>query len=99
MALLLTGFTPGIVGETVDLGTGIGTTIHDVVVLLSEIMGKESLLEFGSIPDRLYEYPQIADIARTITLINFHPEWSLREGLSKTVEWYRAQINNKLMEA
>lgn len=94
MALLLTGFKPDLAGEVVDLGTGIGTTIHDAVQIITEIIDTPKYPEFGAIPDRLYEYPQIADIAKTKDLIGFQPNWSLREGLELTIAWYRSQINN-----
>lgn len=90
MGLLLTGFKPGMVGEVVDLGTGIGTTIYDTVQLITEIIGTPLSAAFGSIPDRLYEYPQIADIAKTTDLLEFRPNWSLQEGLEVTIEWYRS---------
>ena len=94
MALLLTGFKPGLSGEVVDLGTGIGTTIFDAVRIIGEILQTAHTPVFGAIPDRLYEYPQIADIANTYDLIGFRPNWSLREGLELTINWYYSQIKN-----
>jgi UDP-glucose 4-epimerase len=93
MALLLTGLKPGLTGEVIDLGTGIGTTIYDAVQLIMEIIESPHHAKFGAIPDRLYEYPQIADIAKTKDLIGFEPNWSLREGLTSTIAWYRSQID------
>ncbi len=90
MGLLLTGFKPGIVGELIDIGTGAGTTIHDAVNLVAELLGTSVEPLFGAMPDRLYEYPQIADMEKTADLLGYRPVWSLREGLGSTIEWYRS---------
>ena len=39
MGLLLNGFKPGIAGELIDIVTGVGTTIHDAVNLVVELLG------------------------------------------------------------
>jgi nucleoside-diphosphate-sugar epimerase len=90
MGLLLTGFKPGIVGELIDIGTGVGTTINDVVNLIVELLGTSVEPLVGAMPDRLYEFPQIADIEKTVDLLEYRPTWSLREGLESTIEWYRS---------
>ena len=90
MGLLLVGIKPGIEGELIDLGTGKGTTISDTIRLIVDLM--ESPIEplFGAVPDRQFEYPQIADIEKTTNLLGFRPNWSLREGMEETIEWYHS---------
>jgi UDP-glucose 4-epimerase len=90
MGLLLIGFQPGIEGELIDLGSGIGTTIREAVNLVVELMGNPVEPEFGAMADRLYEYPQIANLEKTADLLGYRPNWSLREGLKLTIEWYRS---------
>ncbi len=89
MGLLLAGIKPGIEGEIIDLGTGIGTTINDTIRLIVELMDSPVEPLFGAIPDRQYEYPQIADIKKTTDQLGFHPHWLLVEGIKETIEWYR----------
>ena len=95
MGLILTGLKPGIKGAVVDLGTGIGTTLHDTVMLIKERIDTPVSPIFGALPDRLYEYPQVADIATTTDLIGFRPAWSLNQGLESTIAWYRSQIQEQ----
>jgi len=87
--LLKAGVQPGLEGQTLDLGTGIGTSVRDMVELLVELCGSTAQPLFGALPDRLDERPQIADIDTTRRLLNWEPMWSLRDGLVETIEWYR----------
>ncbi|MGB8981943.1 MAG: NAD(P)-dependent oxidoreductase [Anaerolineales bacterium] len=98
MGLVLTGAKPGLVGEVIDLGTGVGTTIYNAVQMIANMIESSHKPLFGAIPDRLYEYPQIADIERTANLLGFRPQWSLREGMTETIKWYRAHPENYGME-
>jgi UDP-glucose 4-epimerase len=88
MGLLLTGFKPGLVGELIDLGTGIGTSIRDAVTTIVELLGSPTHPLFSPISDRAYEYPQIAEIEKTADMLGVRPSWSLKEGLRVTIAWY-----------
>jgi nucleoside-diphosphate-sugar epimerase len=88
--LLRVGAANDLIGETVDLGTGRGASIREVVDLLVELTGSPpSLPEYEAIPERLGERSQIADVDRLQRLLDWRPRWSLRDGLAETVEWYR----------
>lgn len=89
MGMILSGFKPGLIGESVDLGTGVGVTLRDVINLISKQIDTKTNPKFGAIPDRLYESPQIANIDDTYRLLGYRPRWSLIEGIKVTVEWYR----------
>ncbi|MEN9562941.1 MAG: hypothetical protein RIR73_1185 [Chloroflexota bacterium] len=89
MGLILSGFKPGLTGATIDLGVGIGVTIRDAVNVISELIDVPVKPNFGAIPDRLYEEPQIADGEGTFRQIGYRPHWSLYEGIKTTIEWYR----------
>lgn len=89
MGLILSGFKPNLTGESVDLGTGVASTIHDAVNLISDIMKSPVQPKFGAIPDRLYEDPQIANSEMTFQLLGYRPQWSLSDGIKLTIDWYR----------
>lgn len=89
MGLVLSGFKPQLTGVSVDLGTGVASTIHDAVGLISDMMNVSVKPKFGAIPDRLYETPQIANSEATFQLLGYRPQWSFRDGIELTVEWYR----------
>jgi len=85
------GQTPGIEGCTVELGSGVLTSIRDVVAQLSGLMPNVARPQFGVLPDRPFERSQKADISRSYELIGWRPHTRLPEGLARTVDWYRAQ--------
>lgn len=92
--LLKASIQPGLEGQTLDLGTGIGTSVRDMVELLVELCGSTAQPVFGALPDRLDERSQIADIDSTRWLLDWEPMWSLRDGLVETIEWYRVMVRD-----
>lgn len=85
---------PNLEGKTIDLGTGEGRSVRDVVELLVELSGSTVRPVFGAIPDRIGEHPQIADRDATRRLLDWEPHWSLRDGLAETIEWYRSRMRD-----
>ena len=90
--LLKAGIQPDLAGETVDVGTGKGISVRDLVEFLVELIGSTAQPVFGALPDRIGEHPQIADRDATRRLLDWEPQWSLRDGLVETVAWYRARV-------
>ena len=78
-------------GKTIDLGTGEGIAIRDVVALIVELASSAIRPIFDAIPDRLGEGPQVADLHSTQQFLDWQPLWSLRKGLIETIDWYRTR--------
>ncbi len=89
VGLVAAGFKPGLTGSIVDIGTGVGTTVRDAVSMIRNLMNSSLDPTFGAIQDRLYEYPQIANIEKTTDLLGWRPHFSLEEGFKRTIDWYR----------
>jgi nucleoside-diphosphate-sugar epimerase len=92
--LLKTGIQPDLAGKTVDLGTGEGTSVRDVVEILVELSKSPARPTFGAIPDRIGEHPQVAHRESTWRLLGWKPLWSLHDGLKETIIWYRAGMGD-----
>ncbi len=92
--LLQAGLQPNLEVETIDLGTGKGTLVRDVMELLVELSGSAARPMFGVVPDRPGERPQVADREATRRLLGWEPLWSLRDGLTETVAWYRTIVRD-----
>ena len=88
--LLKIGASKLLNGDVVDLGTGKGTSLRSVLELLVELINPDLVPAYGEIPDRLGEYPQIADTTKARSFFDFQSSWSLRDGLAATIEWYRS---------
>ncbi|MBD2310981.1 NAD-dependent epimerase/dehydratase family protein [Desertifilum sp. FACHB-1129] len=87
--MLKAGVQPAIEGKALDLGTGQGTSVKTLVELLSKQTGSSANPTFTTIAERKGEQPQIADLETTRKLLNWEPLWSLTEGLTTTINWYK----------
>lgn len=88
---------PAAVGETINLSSGKGVPIRDVVALILEIMGHPVKAVLGALPYREGEmWLQSGDNRRARRLLDWSPRVSLREGLERTIAWCRQ--NRELAE-
>jgi len=81
----------GVDGRTIDIGTGVLTTVRSVVETLAEIIPGGPPPIFGAVPTRPDEQVGAAKVEETRSIIGWSPRVSLREGLAKTVEWSRSR--------
>lgn len=84
---------PNIEGSTFDLGSGVLTSIREVVGHLVEIIGSETPPVFGALPDRPMEPIRNADIATCHQKLGWQARVSLKEGLQRTVSWHKRSLN------
>lgn len=90
--LALAAVVPGAVGKTVDLGTGLLTSVRDVALEIAAIIDCGVEPVFGALPERQREQQHFADIAEANRILGWRPRTSLRDGLERTVEWFRQEI-------
>lgn len=77
-------------GETINLGTGREISIGDLAELIERLAGRPLRIESDSQrlrPDASEVERLLADISKAERLLNWKPEVSLEEGLSRTIEW------------
>jgi nucleoside-diphosphate-sugar epimerase len=79
---------PDCVGENVDLGAGILTSVRDVVETICELIGTNAAPHWGALPVREGEAEVVADVAATRRLCGWSASTDLVSGLTRTVEWY-----------
>jgi UDP-glucose 4-epimerase len=73
-------------GEMLNLGTGVGTSVNDIVRELNAILGTR--IEPIHEPPRAGEVQRIyLDAARARKVLGWTPRVPFREGLTRTVEW------------
>ncbi len=88
---------PDAVGQTINLASGKGLPIREVVRLILEIMGHPVKAVLGAVPYREGEmWLQSGDNRRARRLLDWAPRVSLREGLERTIAWCRQ--NRELAE-
>ena len=80
---------PGAEGSTFDLGTGALVSIREAVELVVELIGTKVEPLFGALPDRPVEQERAADVLTPREKLGWTAKTSLREGLTRTIAWYR----------
>ncbi len=83
---------PDLNGETVDLGTGVLTTVAEVAQMLGGLVASDVQPEFGAIPERALEQIRAAECAQMQRLLENSPITNLADGLRRTVAWYRTEF-------
>jgi UDP-glucose 4-epimerase len=81
---------PGIEGKRVDLGTGDVVPVREVVELIADLVGSGVRPTFGTLQDRFASSVRRANVAEAQALAGWQAKVGLREGLSRTVDWLRA---------
>jgi UDP-glucose 4-epimerase len=94
-ATIAAGVAPGTDGEVFNIGTSVETSIADLARLMIEIGGAKSTLKFvsqESVYGSSYEdIPRrVPDTTKTEKVLGVLANTSLREGLARTIEWFRS---------
>ncbi len=85
---------PEIVGEAFNFSTGNGMDVISIVNAISKIMGS------GCTPKILNQakaeiHEQTLSSEKALRLLGWKPEYTLDEGMTETVEWYRNYFKEK----
>ena len=77
-----------VTGKVMNVATGVRITLNEVVEVLREITGYSGPVAYA--PERAGDIRHsLADIALAEELLGYRPSVDFREGLERTVEWYR----------
>ena len=87
---------PGVVGETINLGSGSEVTIGDLAAKLISLTGRNARIVFDSQRVR----PKDSEVERLLsdngkakTLLGWSPRMGLDGGLSRTVDWIAGNLD------
>jgi len=78
-------------GIVLNVGTGLDIPVREVAELVKSLAGSSSSLQFGKKEKALFETSSSwkADLSTVKKSINWKPKTSLKEGLKKTIAWFR----------
>jgi UDP-glucose 4-epimerase len=90
-ALVAAAQEPAVVGEIVNVGNDRASTFLEVAQILRELVTGASFDFTDFTPERKAQEPGdfVSDISKIRRLLGWEPRIPLREGLSRTVEFYR----------
>jgi UDP-glucose 4-epimerase len=86
---------PGVEGELFNICCGEDVSIRTVTETILNLLDNPVEAEFGALPDRPTEiWVMRGDNTRARERLGWKPNTSLEEGLAKTIEWYRREVDS-----
>ena len=76
--------------EVINLGGHEVITINDLIKLIEDVVGKKAIIEYGP-PDLADMRSNWADVTKAGELLGWEPQFNMRAGIEKLVEWYNAE--------
>ena len=91
--LLAAAERPEASGEAFNLGTGIQTRVIDLAEIVIKAFRSTSRIEFA--PRRSWDRSlhREADISKAKATLGFQPTVGVREGIERTVDWFREHFD------
>jgi UDP-glucose 4-epimerase len=83
---------PDAVGKDIDVGSGLLTSIREVVEQIQCLIPSAPNPRFGALHDRANEQVRVADLTGAEQILGWRPSTSLSQGLSSTITWYRENV-------
>ncbi|MHC4083919.1 MAG: SDR family NAD(P)-dependent oxidoreductase [Planctomycetota bacterium] len=94
--LITVGLCDGALGQVVNLGTGSGNSIETIVKEILKMLGKGNMpieQDLSRVrPSKSEVMCLISDNTIAREMCGWQPKYSLQEGLSKTIEWIKTNI-------
>jgi nucleoside-diphosphate-sugar epimerase/glycosyltransferase involved in cell wall biosynthesis len=98
--LAATRMHPGLHGENLNIGTGVKTTIGDLVELTQETFDVEAEPHFDTMAKRSWDTPDwYADPSKAHREIGWSARTALKDGLVSTSKWIVALSDRQIAEA
>lgn len=80
--------------DPINIGTGVDISIKDLAHLIAALTGYEGKITFtGEVSDG--QPKRRLDVSRAKQILGFETKTSLREGLVKTIEWYKQGVKKQ----
>ncbi len=76
--------------EIINLGGHEVITINNLIKLLEEVIGKKADVQYGP-PNPADMFTNWADVSKAGELLGWEPQFNMRAGVEKLVEWYNAE--------
>jgi nucleoside-diphosphate-sugar epimerase len=76
--------------EIINLGGHEVITINNLIKLIEDVVGKKADVRYGP-PDPADMRSNWADVSKAGALLGWEPQYGMRSGIEKLVEWYNAE--------
>lgn len=78
----------------VNIGSGEAVKLKEIIYTIADILDARHLLEIGSRPAANEPAMVVANVQRLTQLVGWTPQYSLSEGLNKTIQWWQSQLKD-----
>jgi UDP-glucuronate 4-epimerase len=76
--------------EVINLGGHEVITINNLITLIETVVGKQAEVRYGP-PNPADMFTNWADVSKAGNLLGWEPQYDMRAGVEKLVEWYNAE--------
>ena len=76
--------------EVINLGGHEVITINNLIKLIEDVTGKKANVQYGP-PNPADMFTNWADVTKAGELLGWEPQYNMRSGVEKLVEWYNAE--------
>jgi nucleoside-diphosphate-sugar epimerase len=79
-------------GSIFNIGTGVQTSLTEIVELVRSALGVKAVAKWGSMPPRAWDTSVwVADSTQARRLLGWSPHFTLAEGLRSFIDWLKGQ--------
>jgi nucleoside-diphosphate-sugar epimerase len=76
--------------EVINLGGHEVITINDLIKIMEDVIGRKAIVQYGPM-NRADMLTNQADVTKAGELLGWEPQFNMRMGVEKLVEWYNAE--------
>ena len=76
--------------EVINLGGHEVITINNLIELIEDVVGRKADIQYGP-PNPADMFTNWADVTKAGELLGWEPQFDMREGVKRLVEWYNAE--------
>ena len=76
--------------EVINLGGHEVITINDLIKLIEDVVGRKADVQYGP-PNPADMFTNWADVSKAGELLGWEPQFNMRAGVERLVEWYNAE--------
>ena len=76
--------------EIINIGGHEVVTINELIRIMEDVIGKKAVVQYGP-PNPADMFTNQADVTKAGELLGWEPQFDMRAGVTKLVEWYNAE--------
>lgn len=76
--------------EVINLGGHEVVSINDLIKIMEDVIGKKAIVQYGA-PNPADMITNQADVTKAGELLGWEPQFNMRQGVEKLIEWYNQE--------